>query len=185
MTFSSLVYFAIPKRATNCVVCEKAFEAGNTVVSRIREGKNIYIREDALACCEEALKNKEPDHSWIYWQSIIPKKEKIDLTPKTKIERAFNLLEEWQKIQDKSLIQEQAQYLLVLYLVRKKQLFLKKEQADKQQEIVKQLYERPENGEVFLIPRPELSEQTVAKIQDFIAKRLKGQVSTLSEEQVS
>jgi hypothetical protein len=174
MTFSNLTFFKIPKRAKECSVSEVVFKAKDEIVSRIKEAKKEYVREDFFAEHETMLREKDIEEEWIYWSSVIPKKEKIDLTPKTKIERAFNLLHQLLSQEEKDEKQEQTLYVLTLFLQRQKQLFLKREHQSKKTDKVSLIFERPENGEVFTLVRPELPHEKINEIQEFIAKTLKG-----------
>lgn len=175
MTFSNLTFYKIPRRAKECAISKEAFKANDEIVSRIKEGNNEYLREDFFAEHEEQLREEDAQEEWIYWSSIIPKKEKIDLTPKTKIERAFTLLHKMLADENPSEKDWQTIYVLTLFLQRQKQVFLKKEHQSKKDGSVSLIFERPENGEIFTFIRPDLDPQIVNEVQQLIATALRGE----------
>jgi hypothetical protein len=154
----------IPRRSLQCDWGGSRFASGDGYYSVVAEGEDgTYTRSDYCVSCWSRVDQRGE----VYWKGKVPEtKQKILYADLERDDRALAILQEMLVLGDKEACGEA--FVLALYLVRQKKLFIRK--------VVKgqQLYEIPGTGEVLAVSKVPLSSLQVLDVQKKIAKRLSG-----------
>lgn len=124
----------IPKRATNCRQCLEPLRSGDEVFSLLVRDEGVGLRKDYCKSCSRNIPDRFREAKW---KGRVPSKEKPP--PDFQALNVFHTLRLSQEVSDRKKC-----FLLAIYLARKKQLILRKE--DKTKHTL--LYEDIESGEI-------------------------------------
>lgn len=161
----------IPKRATSCIKGGEPLVQGMEYYSALvrGEGEEDYQRHDYCPACWEKEINQTMQRS--SWKSVVPFKKDGSELPKRRDERALYLLKE--VLRDKENENSAAEaFVLSLYLARRRLIFFRQEMnihGNKPASI----YEVAETEEMLCVPKFEISELPIEKIQLELAKKFK------------
>ena len=134
------------------------------------EEKGLYQRYDYCAPCWSLLNVQKLYPKLVsHWKSRVPAKKLVDELPKQRDARVLALLKD-------AILQNQSPdeaFVLALYLARKRLIVLRQEMALPNGGGAASLYEVLETEEMLCVPRLQLSELQVGKIQQSLASQLK------------
>jgi hypothetical protein len=161
----------IPKRATTCIKGGESLVQGMEYYSTLirAEGEEEYQRHDyCLACWEKTVDQAMQSSSW---KSVVPTKKDGSELPKRRDERALYLLKE--VLRDKENESSEAEaFVLSLYLARRRLIFFRQEMKKRDNKPVN-IYEVAATEEMLCVPKFEISELPIEKIQLELAKKFK------------
>lgn len=159
--------YSVRKRAQHCEACNRAFEDGEEIFSRLIFENGEYLRLDY---CKECQSQKSVDTPLSSWKTVFmlpppPKEEAL------KKENAESLLRSL--IEDSEHDHINVIYILTIMLERKKILI---ERDVKTQPDGKKLriYEHKHTGETLLITDPDLKLSELAHVQEEVINLLGG-----------
>lgn len=162
----------IRSRADQCLDCEKTFDDGEAICSRLVFNEEGYVRGDRCIHCWTKREQKEGLVS--YWRSIYhrpppPKPEAVQR------ETAESLLRKLIEEEDPSSIN--TIYILTVMLERRRILAEKDVQKNEAQEIIR-IYEHKKTGEAFVIKDPQLKLTELEHVQEEVIAMLGGHTAT-------
>lgn len=131
---------AIPRRATECILCKGAFQPGQEIQSQLLEKDEAWIRKDSCVHCFQQIPQA------VIWRHLIGSEEKVSEEDRDHIAHALDLLP--RLIESESPLEHEEAFLLALYLVRKKVLVHRVKMG---------LYENLETGDLYLVPKIDFS----------------------------
>lgn len=158
----------IRSRADQCLDCNKLFDDGETICSRLVFSEEGYVRDDHCTDCWTKREQKEGLVS--YWRSIYhkpppPKPEAVQR------ETAESLLRKLIEEEDAASIN--TIYILTVMLERRRILVEKDVQKNEARELVR-VYEHKKTGEAFVIKDPQLKLAELEHVQQEVVAMLGG-----------
>lgn len=162
--------YEIPRRSDVCSAHLGPFVEGEEITSLLFPKGERYERKDICSsCAAEALKCEGDSKDYIYWKSLLLRKESGKKF--TKDEKAIELLKEKVSVLTSDSSREELGfvYVLALYLERRKQLI--KMQTSRKSRI-EAVYESVDNGETFLFQKINLSTEEYASLQEALISQL-------------
>lgn len=161
------VSYSVRQRARQCVTCQRAFEAGETIFSYLIFEDGEYLRLDYCKECHSKAKLAAPLSSW-KTLFILPPPANEEILKKENAESLFHQLIECPEQDHPDVI-----YILAVMLERKKILI---ERDVKMQTTGKKLriYEHKHTGETFLITDPDLKLSELTRVQEEVVYLLGG-----------
>ena len=168
---TSFFRIEIPRRSATCFKGGETFKAGDPYYSLVKEEeKEKLLREDyCLACWEKASINKE---ALTVWKGKVPKKHEKK-QPVDRNLKALELLKE--ALAKDTPDSHQEAFVLALYLVRFRQIVLRKELKNSLS-----LYEVIETEEMLTVPKLKLTSAQTKDLQERIAKKLNQDATEIS-----
>lgn len=161
----------IPRRSQSCFAGKEIFIPGMDYYSTLEEDEsgNWSRRDFCPACwekfaCEEAFKN-----SWSHWKSKVGIKKAADL-PADRSERALILLKE--ALAKSAEEDKDEAFVLALFLARNKKLALREEVKHSDGSLYN-IYEVIATEEMLAVPKLDLSQLQVAKVQQVLAQKFR------------
>lgn len=173
MSSLSQIKYEIPRRANSCHLKNEPFTEGMELISVLTPTSEGYERKDyCLICFESISQPLAQQDGYIYWKSTIATKK--DWGKKySRDERALLLLKEMLYTAPEpgsAPPNYPLQYVLALYLERRRQLVKRQEKRSKINPLI--FYEVSDTGEVLVIKKVELSMTESAQIQQELALKL-------------
>lgn len=152
----------IPKRTLSCQHCRNVFKSEQTYYSALIEDANeSAIRFDY---CEECWTSSQPQERTVSWKGKIPASLARKENDQARLEKALELFRGYaHSASEQEMGQE---FILALYLERKKQVVLRKDMAGQL------LYEVLENGEMISISKQNLENLDIPTLQGVLSARL-------------
>lgn len=145
----------LPKRKASCSSGQEPFTSGMEYFSLLQENETgNWIRQDFCHNCWDKMPKPRPNS---FWKSRIKSDKAIPLDMKEKAEAAKEYLRE--SLRRGSLEDLEDAFVLSVYLLRIKKLIT----CSQEGECV--LYEDPASGELFQVPKLDLSTLQVDKVQ--------------------
>lgn len=166
-------YFQIevPKRANACFKGQETLVPGSDYFSLLLEHPELgLIRQDfCLACWNKTLIN---DAVKLHWKAKVPhKKAVVMLSAQDRDERIMEVFREL--LAEKTEKSHTEAFILALYLARRKIIYLRQEQLQPDGSTLL-LYEVADTEEMLCLKKVILSEIQIEKVQQEIARKLKG-----------
>ena len=160
----------IPKRATSCIKGGELLAQGMEYYSTLvrGDGEEDFQRHDYCPACWEKANQTMQSSSW---KSVVPFKKDGSELPKRRDERALYLLKEVLRDKENENSALEA-FVLSLYLARRRLIFFRQEMKKRDNKTVS-IYEVAETEEMLCIPKFEISELPIEKIQLELAKKFK------------
>ncbi|KIC76612.1 hypothetical protein DB41_FI00220 [Neochlamydia sp. TUME1] len=161
----------IPKRAAHCMHGNEPLIPEMEFYSILLFQEEEYQRKDfCLACWEKFAKEDFSTTAKTAWKAkVVSKKEKEEISFKTRDEKAFYLL--------KNLLQSPSEeewaeaFILALYLARRKIIYLRQELPQENGSVVA-IYEVAATEEMWAVKRKPLSSSDIKALQVKIAEKL-------------
>src|SRR5438445_4910110 len=166
--------WAIKHRADFCAVTQRPFVPGEYFYTLLYHGADGYRREDLS---EEVWRNRNENiRPFSFWKSRyepLPPKP-AEPVPKENAEQLFRRLIESENPP------ANACYVLAAMLERKR--VLKQVTTEQSANGRVLIYEQPANGDVFIVPDPQLRLDELETVQNEVAELLRGAVKSKSTE---
>jgi len=162
--------FEIPRRSVECKLCALKLTAGDYYYSFLDSLTAVPERHDfCMSCWEKEGKERAGSHG--FWKARSAMKSPPVPPSKRKAMRALSLLKEYTGAP----LCEAEQFILALYLARKKVLALRSEISAERG--IYQYYEVVETSEMIPVKAIELSSLDFTNLQAAIAKKLADETS--------
>ncbi len=158
----------IRSRSDQCLDCNKLFDDGETICSRLVFSEEGYVRDDHCTACW--IKREQKEGLVSYWRSIYhkpppPKPEAVQR------ETAESLLRKLIEEEDSASIN--TIYILTVMLERRRILVEKDVQKNEAHELIR-IYEHKKTGEAFVIKDPQLKLAELEHVQQEVVAMLGG-----------
>lgn len=164
MARNPLLNFSIPRRGRSCAHSGQKLEPGAEYLSILTEGasEGELVREDILySWWQEHGSTAELEAAKSSWRGKVPACEGSPVTKEEYLERAFELLYEYLKAEERI-----KAFLVALYLARKKKLLLRQEMVAEGRTTY--LYEVAETEEIIPIEVVEPSADDIENLQKIL-----------------
>ncbi|AKJ65351.1 hypothetical protein [Kiritimatiella glycovorans] len=158
--------YSIRKRAPQCAACERPFEDGDTVDTRLFRGAEGYERRDYCPQCAPAPDASDP---FSHWKTVFHPPPPPEPEP-VRRESAESLLR--RLIEEEEAGAEAAIFVLAIMLERKKLLVEKAVREEEGRKL--RCYEHRKTGESFVVEDPELRLAELEHVQEDVVRRLEG-----------
>lgn len=167
--------YSIRKRGQHCEACNKSFEDGEFIFSRVIFENGDYIRLDY---CGECWPRQKFTDNLSYWKTafLLPPPPKPEAIQKENAESLLRKL-----IEDEEKRHFNAVFILAVMLERKKTLVERDVQKTEDGTRIR-IYEHRKTGETFFIPDPELKLDQLEHVQQEVVELMGGPEKDSTEE---
>jgi hypothetical protein len=154
----------ISKNSSQCATCERIFVEEEFFFSTLCLQTDCFLRKDF---CLECWKGQAPESFFSFWKTRIPKREE----PKRKVVDDVAILNLFSRLQEVTAPwARNMQYVLGLFLLRRKLLKLREQGGDEQGDFMA-LY-NPEEDKTYRIYDAHLTEEEIERINSDVLRLL-------------